>query len=163
MDQKTITDALRKALVNGSGTLDDLDALLKRAQEDIVKAKEEQKAAAAAAEQKRGKEIAELANRLLEGKITDDDAAYVINAWMRANGYTGDGLSGKDLHTVFDDTRDMNKLNRDFNAALDSLANSFTDFAKTLGIDPNRDYKNKKPTQDPDDVINNFLEKFGLK
>ena len=93
MDQNTILTALQKALAGGSGTLDDLDALLDRAKADIVKAKEEAAAKAEADRKakeldkaKRAQRIADLANRLLEDKLTDDDVAMVFESYLKSNG-----------------------------------------------------------------------------
>ena len=171
MDQKTIMDALQKALANGSGTLDDLEGLLKRAQEDVTKAKEEEKARKVVAAQKRGEEIAAIANRLLEEKPTDDDCAYMVNAWMKAHGYDGDKLTGKDLAEIFaNQNAAAEKISKDLDKAIDELCNSVADWAKALGVeyDNNKKYDYKKKPEskkDPsaDDVIDDFLKSFGLR
>lgn len=175
MDQKTIVDALQKALTKGSGTLDDLDNLLKRAQADIAQAKREEKEAREKAEAARCKMVVDLANRLLQGKITDDDCAYVINAWMKTHGYDGAGLTGKELADIFlnVDAADQ-KVSKDLDNAINELADSLVDWAKALGIDITKSEKNKtaaKPASTPkstknidaDDVIDDFLKKFGLR
>lgn len=174
MDQKTIMDALQKALANGSGTLDDLEGLLKRAQEDVTKAKEEEKARKAVAAQKRGEEIAAIANRLLEEKPTDDDCAYMVNAWMKAHGYDGDKLTGKDLNDIFINTETASKkIQKDLDTAINELADSLVDWAKALGIDVEKATVDTKPATKPapkstkdidaDDVIDDFLKSFGLR
>lgn len=161
MNQKTITDALLKALANGSGSLDDLDNLLKRAREDVEKAKEAEKNAAAT----RAKNIADLANRLLNNEITDEDAAFVLNAWLAKKGHKGSPFTAKDLNEIFDSAEEAaTTLNHDLNKALQDLTNDINEWCKNLGAqyDKNKKPVEKKP-EDPDDVINNFLEKFGLK
>ena len=164
MDQKTIIEGLQKALVNGSGNLDDLDNLLKRAQADIVKAKEEAKNA----EAKRGQEIAELANRLLENKTTDSDAALVLNAWLHAKGYKGAPFSAADLEAMFFDSEnaaiDKQKYsNEQLKKAFDDLMTDINDFVESWGS-KSKDKNEKKPADDSaDDVINRFLKNFGLR
>lgn len=170
MDQKTIIEALQKALADGSGTLDDLDNLLKRAQTDVAKAKDEEKAAKAKAEAEKrqaGQRIAELANRLLEGKPTDDDCALVVNAWMKSRGINGN-LTGKDLDEIFTKSNAASeKMTADLDKALDDLAKSVKEWCDTLGI--KADVRTSKPAakpqkkEDPNDVIDDFLRTFGLR
>lgn len=169
MDQKTIIEALQKALADGSGTLDDLDNLLKRAQTDVAKAKDEEKAAKAKAEAEKrqaGQRIAELANRLLEGKPTDDDCALVVNTWMKSRGIDGN-LTGKDLDEIFTKSNAVSeKMTADLDKAVDDLAKSIKDWCDTLGIKV--DVKTPKPAakpkkEDPNDVIDDFLKTFGLR
>jgi hypothetical protein len=169
MDQKTIIEALQKALADGSGTLDDLDNLLKRAQTDIAKVKDEEKAAKAKAEAEKrqaGQRIAELANRLLEGKPTDDDCALVVNAWMKSRGIDGT-LTGKDLDEIFTKSDAASKkMTADLDKALEDLTNSVKEWCGTLGLDIN--VKQPKPAakpkkEDPNDVIDDFLRTFGLR
>ena len=143
MDQKTIIDALQKSLDKGSGTLDDLDNLLKRAQQDIAKAKEEEKAKQEKEKKAQGLKIAEMANRILEDKTTDDDCAYVINSWMRAKGIPGRGLTGKDLAEIFtNDKAASDKIEKDLDRAINELAESVEEWAKALGVK----YEKKKKT-----------------
>lgn len=168
MDQKTIVEALQRSLANGTGGLDDLDKLLRRAQQDIVTAKEEEKKRAEEREAQRGKKIANLANRLLEGKTTDEDCAQVLNAWLAARGHKGAPFTAKDLEEIFIKSEsEANKvaddLVNDFNKAINQLADSLKDWKFT--------YTNKKPdppkkpaaNADADDVINDFLKKFGIR
>lgn len=162
MDQNTIIEALQKALDKGSGNLDDLENLLKRAQQDISKAKEEEKAKQEAAAKRRGEEIAALANRMLNGKVTDDDAAMVINAWLRGRGVEGKGLTGKDLAEIFDSSEEkINQINEDLANMWNSLEQSVKDFYDTLN-DKNKKCECKKDP-DPNKVINDFLKSFGLR
>ena len=159
MDQKTIVDGLQKALANGSGTLDDLENLLNRAKQDIAKAKEEQEKEIKV----RGLKVAEMANRILEDKTTDDDCAYVINSWMRAKGIPGKGLTGKDLAEIFaNDKAASDKIEKDLNRALDELANSVADWAKALGVKYDKP-KTQPKKEDPNAVIDDFLKSFGLR
>ena len=163
MDQNTIIEALQKALDKGSGNLDDLENLLKRAQQDIQKAKDEEKARQEAAAKKRGEEIAALANRLLNDKITDDDAAAVLNTWLRGRGVQGKGLTGKDLAEIFDNADEkINKVNEDLAAAWKDLENSVKAFCDGLNVDKNKKCNCKKDP-DPNKVIDDFLKSFGLR
>ena len=163
MDQKTIMDGLMKALANGNGSLDDLDNLLKRAQQDIAEAKEEQKKQEEA--QKLGDYIAAMATRILNDDITDDDCAYVVNSWMRKNGYGGKGLTGKDMREIFEDaSKGEKKVQDSLDKALEDLAKSLSDWGKSLGIGQKPAAKTVKvDTKDPDRVIDEFLKNFGLK
>lgn len=169
MDQKTIIEALQKALADGSGTLDDLDNLLKRAQTDIAKAKDEEKAAKTKAEAEKrqtGQRIAELANRLLEGQPTDDDCALVVNTWMQSRGIDGK-LTGKDLDEIFTKSDAASKkMTADLDKALDDLAKNIKEWCDALDIKvdvrtPKSAAKPKK--EDPNDVIDDFLKTFGLR
>ena len=172
MNQSTIIEALQKALANGSGSLDDLENLLKRAQNDVAKAKDEEKQAkekAEAEKKARGLKIADLANRILEGKTTDDDCAYVINSWMKARGIKGE-LTGKDLNEIFTNCdAAANKVTEDINKAIDDVVNSLADLAGYLDVDLNKNKKNAaakpkaKPADKPEDVIDSFLKSFGLR
>ena len=174
MDQKTIMDALQKALAKGSGSLDDLDNLLKRAQADIAQAKREEKEAKEKAETARGAQIADIATRLVQNKITDEDCAFVLNAWMKQHGYTGEDLTGKDLNDIFINTEAASKkVQKDLDTAINELADSLVDWAKALGIDVEKATVDTKPAAKPapkstkdidaDDVIDDFLKKFGLR
>lgn len=166
MDQKTIIEGLQKALVNGSGNLDDLEKLLKRAQADVVQAKEDAKVA----EAKRGQEIAELANRILEGKTTDADAALVLNTWLRAKGLNGAPFTAEDLKKIFVDgtfeaIAKPKYTNTQVQKALKDLVNnisSFVEHLNTTSDDVKKAPEKKKTEQDPDDVISRFLRDFGL-
>lgn len=165
MDQTIIIDALQKALAKGSGSLDDLDSLLKRAQADVARAKEEEKAAREAAAKKRGQEIADLANRLLENKITDDDCAFVMNTWLAAKGYAGALFTGADLKEMFvkgETAAKEDYINTSLEKALNDLVNDIGEWSKTW----KNTYNNKKPApkaESADEVIDNFLKSFGLK
>jgi poly-gamma-glutamate capsule biosynthesis protein CapA/YwtB (metallophosphatase superfamily) len=167
MDQNTIIDALQKALSKGSGSLDDLDSLLSSAKADIAAAKEEEKKQKEAAAKKRGEDIAALANRLLEDEITDDDCAYVMNAWLRTHGIKRAAFTGKDLKDIM--TASQNSavesfINEDLSKLLDECANSIHNWLQDLDKETNKKPA-PQPKKDPsaDDVINDFLKSFGLR
>lgn len=159
MNQSTIIDALQKALAQGNGTLDDLSNLLARAQEDIEKAKQEQEEAKQKAEEKRGLEIAELATRLLEGKPTDADMALVMNTYFRANDmpeiWTAENM--RDL--VLQCTKRATKVQSEVDEALNKLDEVLKGLFGGL---QEKKKKNDKVEKDPDDIIADFLKKFGL-
>lgn len=172
MNQKTIVDSLVKALTNASGSLDDLDALLERAKQDIVKAKDDERKAkekADAEKKARGLKIADLANRVLDGKPTDDDCALVINTWMKSRGIEGT-LTGKDLDEIFTNSDAMTKkATEDIDKAIEEAVNAIGDLLKDLKFEintkPAAEAKKPKPAvkDDPEDVINRFLKDFGLR
>lgn len=166
MTQKTIIEALQKSLTQGSGSLDDLANLLKRAQADIEDAKREEAEAAAKAEEKRADNIAQIATRLLNNKLTAADMALIMNSFYGSRGlqeiWTADGI--ETLVTECD------KKDKEVNDAAEKVANELVDLFKTLFDIDVEDVKveRKKPaakskSKDPDDVIDNFLKSFGLK
>lgn len=176
MDQKTIMDALKKALANGSGTLDDLDNLLKRAQADVVKAKEEQRAAEEKKKKEYANKITDLANRLLNGKTTDDDCALVFNAWIEAKGLHTTPFKGEDLARIFAACADAPKQPFDLDAmfksaeldrALKDFSETLAELGKSFNVKPDKKVEKvepkKKDEESVDDVINNFLHSFGLR
>ena len=184
MDQNTIVKGLREALTNASGSLDDLNALLKKAQEDVAQAKKDEAAAKEKAKADRGNKVAQLATRLLNSELTDDDMAFVMNTFYAQKG----------LQPVWDaagigvltasSTKAADDLDQKTEKVVDELADFFE---KWLGVEIDRDKvktetkvnkngssvkaeyravadgtkvdKNKK---DPDDVIRKFLQDFGL-
>lgn len=152
MDQNTILTALQKALAGGSGTLDDLDALLDRAKADIVKAKEEAAAKAEADRKakeldkaKRAQRIADLANRLLEDKLTDDDVAMVFESYLKSN--------GMDVKVTAESVREGVKNSAELDQAMKELTEAFEELFEL---------KNAKKPVDPDDAIGDFLKRMGL-
>ena len=156
MDQNTILTALQKALAGGSGTLDDLDALLDRAKADIVKAKEEAAAKAEADRKakemdkaKRAQRIADLANRLLEDKLTDDDVAMVFESYLKSN--------GMDVKVTAESVREGVKNSAELDQAMKELTDAFEELFNLK----NAKKVTKKPV-DPDDAIGNFLKRMGL-
>lgn len=168
MDQKTITEALQKALVHGSGSLDDLAALLKRAQADVEQAKKDQeREIQEAAAKKRGEEVAALANRMLEGKTTDEDAAEVLNIWLNARGLKGKPFTAASMQEIFELASDSKPNNKSTKSEIDNALDQFINQLDKLAEEINSKYNNKKPAAkpkaDPDDVINDFLRSMGLK
>lgn len=156
MDQNTILTALQKALAGGSGTLDDLDALLDRAKADIVKAKEEAAAKAEADRKakeldkaKRAQRIADLANRLLEDKLTDDDVAMVFESYLKSN--------GMDVKVTAESVREGVKNSAELDQAMKELTEAFEELFELK----NTKKSAKKPV-DPDDAIGDFLKRMGL-
>lgn len=154
MDQNTILTALQKALAGGSGTLDDLDALLDRAKADIVKAKEEAAAKAEADRKakeldkaKRAQRIADLANRLLEDKLTDDDVAMVFESYLKSN--------GMDVKVTAEAVREGVKNSNEMDQAMKELADAFEELL-------NMKKPAKRKPVDPDDAIGDFLKRMGL-
>lgn len=168
MDQNTIKDALKRALEQGTGSLDDLNALMDRVKADIEKAKQEEAEAAArkaeaekaqkeAEFKKRGDEIAMMATRVLDGETTAADVAMVINAYLAAH--------GMDAEVTAEGIEEGFKHSQELNSALDELAESFKELIDTFDIFDNKqkvqkENINKKET--PDDVIARFLRSHGL-
>lgn len=165
MDQNTIKDALKRALEQGTGSLDDLNALMDRVKADIEKAKkEEEEAAARKAEaekaqkeaefKKRGDEIAMMATRVLDGETTSADVALVMNSYLKAR--------GMDAEVTAEGIEEGFKHSQELNTALDELADSFKELVDMFGMfDSNKEkVDNKKET--PDDVIARFLRSHGL-
>lgn len=168
MDQKTIVDALQKALAKGSGDLGDLENLLKRAQQDVIKAREEARIKEEEEKKARGKQIADLANRLLEDEVTDDDCAYVINSWAKKNGLQGKGFTGKELRDIVNSILDARKEGGKVMKELDDMINAFCNTLEKWGDSYNMPHADvKKPqidnNKDPEDVINKFLKSFGIR
>lgn len=158
MDQKTIMEGLSRALAQGSGDLNDLENLLKRVQQDIEKAKAEEeeakrKAAAEAeearkrAEAKRGQEIAQLANRLLDNKPTAGDVAFVLEAYLKNHGIN--------IHVTSDAVEaGANTLDTSIN----NLVGWFNDF-----LDSNNSKDKVMAEATPDERIDRFLRNMGLR
>ena len=163
MDQNKIIEGLQKALANGTGSLDDLNNLLKRAQADIETVKREEAEAAKKAEADRGNKVAEIATRLLNREMTNEDMAFVMNTFFGQHklqqSWTPDNIKSLMVecgNRVEQANRAINRLN---------------DLLKDIGIDLNIDadmknskpaVKPKKPDRSADDVINDFLKSFGL-
>ena len=164
MDQKSIISALQKALSNGSGSLDDLENLLKRAQEDIQDAKAAQKEAEEKAKAARGNQIAELATRLINGETTADDAAFVLNAWTAAEGYACK-FNDKDLKMIISNAEDAGKkVTHEFEDIIDTFCDALLKFGDKYGMEkPKVEKPKKSKTVDADDVIDDFLKSFGLR
>lgn len=97
-DKNAIVISLKDALERGTGSLDDLAALLDTARKDVTTAIEEEKRKAEEDKKRRGEEAAKFANRMLQEKITDEDAAMVINLWLKCRGeekvcFTADNMA----------------------------------------------------------------------
>lgn len=172
MDQSTILDALQRALSQGSGSLDDLDALMDRVKGDIAKAKQEEAAAAKkkaeeeaarkAAEEKaklaQGQRIAELATRLLAGEPTSEDVAFMFQTYLRHSGI-------EDAEVTAEGIEEGLKASHELNSALNELAESFADLFGGF-VDKNKNVNQPKPRENrketADDVIARFLKSHGL-
>lgn len=162
MDQKTIIEALQKALAGGTGSLDDLYNLLEHAQEDIAEAKAAEEKAKEEAERKRaqyGVKVAEMANRMIDGKLTDDDCAMVLNAWFKSHGVQNAGFTGDQLKEIFNvgekQAKDLAEFAKEIDKVIDSLNKNWK-----VKATPKTE---KKKETDPNDVIDNFLKSFGLR
>lgn len=165
MDQKTIIDALQKALTGGQGTLDDLDRLLTRAKEDIAKAKVEQEEAERKAKVDYGNKVAEIATRMLNSELTDDDLAFIMNIFFTQNKL--DAIwDGKTIRNMVNDCAaaqdnhkaKINQLTNDLDKLLELLLNSENDKSKSK-----KEVEKKQTKKDnPDAVIHDFLKSFGL-
>lgn len=177
MDQNKIVEALQKALAHGTGSLDDLDNLLKRAQSDIAQAKKNEAEAKEKAKTDRGNKVAQLATRLLNSELTDDDMAFVMNTFYAQHGLQAiwDGPGIAMLMTKSDEA--AADLDEKAEKAIDDLCN-FLNSLLGVNLDRNQiktdckvrkdgstvkaEYKGNINKKDPDDVIKSFLEKFGL-
>lgn len=177
MDQNKIIEALQKALANGTGSLDDLDQLLSKARADIEQAKKDEAAAAEKAKREKGDKVAELATRILNDNMTAEDMAFVMNTWFVQNGL-------RDMWTAENINDLMCDCNKKTDECVKEAKEAINDLSKFLNdifgihVDPSdinikieSDLKpkkkaapqlNTKPKTDPDDVINDFLKKFGL-
>lgn len=158
MDQKKIIEALQKALAQGSGDLDDLENLLNRAQADITKEKARLKEEQEKAEAAKGEYVAALATRLLNGKITDEDCAYVLNAWGKVNGLKCD-LTAKGLRDTVDSITEAQDASDAIVKQLNDIMNDWNKFMNDSKVKKTE----KKTCKDCDDVIDNFLKSFGLR
>lgn len=161
MDQKTIIDALQKALTGGQGSLDDLDNLLTRAKEDIAKAKQEAAEAARKAEADRGNKIAEIATNMLNREITDDDMAFVMNTYFAQN-KLDTVWNAKNVRELITDCTALNQRKSTRTVQIsDSLTSLLDEIIKDLSGDAKPTVK-KTTKDDPDATIRNFLKSFGL-
>ena len=168
MDQNTIMDALQRALANGTGSLEDLDNLMDRVKADIAKAKsEEQEAAkqaaiAKAAEEaeykQRGQYIADLATRLLDKELTDDDMAFVLKTYLGQHGIEAE-VTAKDITDSLKASDELNKSLAELGEALGEL---FGVMSAPRKMFCNNKEKDEKKSDNPDDVIARFLRSHGL-
>lgn len=170
MDQNTIMDALQRALANGTGSLEDLDNLMDRVKADIAKAKSEQeeaarkaaadKAAKEAEYQKRGVFIADLATRLLDEELTDDDVAFVLQTHLKQRGIDAE-ISGKDIAESIAASNELNKNLKELGDALGELFGAFNAAHKFGSCHDDNKKADRKP-ETADDVIARFLRSHGL-
>lgn len=168
MDQSTIIDALQKALSKGSGSLDDLENLLKRAQEDITQAKKDAEAAKEKEMAVRGAKVADLATRLLNSETTDDDCAFVMNTWLAAKGYKGAAFTAKEIGDMFNKCEKNavdDYINKDLNKAIHDVVNDLNKWVLSFQAaqDTNKKSKPEPKPQSPDAVLDDFLKHFGLR
>ena len=178
MEKAKIVEALQAALAKGNGSLDDLSDLLKRAQNDIEAAKKAEAEAAERAKTKRGEDVAKIATRLLNSELTDDDMAFIMNVFFEQHNlnplWTAKGINR--LITDCDDK--VSEAAKEAKQAVTGLCDFFNSVfgmdldPDKLNIQVEKDLRPKpkcdcKKTpdnnkKDPDDVINDFLKKFGL-
>lgn len=146
---KTLEDivkALTGALEQGEGDLDDLDSLLTKVKADIVaakKAEEEAKKEEEAALIKRGEAIAAMATRVLENKVTDDDVAMVMEAYLKGKGFKNLKISGAEVAEAMTAALDMQKH-------LDEFVHALGDFFSNP--------KKEEKSQTADDILRDFLK-----
>lgn len=155
MDQKTILDALQKALANGSGSLDDLNQLLDRAKSDIAQAKREEEEAARKAKEaaerakiKRGEDIAGLATRLLAEQPTAEDVAMMLTAFLKTKGFET-GVTAEEVEDCFASSVKLH-------SELDQLMNAVKDLGDIFNTKP-------KKERESDDILDQFLRQRGLR
>lgn len=103
MTQETIVTALRKALDCGVGSLDDLSNLLDCVQTDIGALKLEQ------AKAKRVKECKDMADRLIDYKVTTSDIALVLNTYAKQN-KININITDKDAGNIFELIKSIDDL-----------------------------------------------------
>ena len=162
MTQNTIIEALQRALTQGSGSLDDLEALMDKAKADIAKAKQEEKEAARKAAEadklKRGEKIAELATRLLDEEPTEEDVAYMLQVYFKSKGIEAE-VTAESIRDGMDAKAELDKN-------LDELCDALGELFEALAPDKSKKSA-AKPAAKPkaktaDDVINDFLRSHGL-
>jgi len=166
MDQSTIIDALQKALSKGSGSLDDLENLLKRAQEDVTQAKKDAEAAKEKEMAARGAKVADLATRLLNSETTDDDCAFVMNTWLAAKGYKGAAFTAKEIGDMFDKCEKNavdDYINKDLNKAINDVVNDLNKWVLSFQAAKDCNKKPEPKPESPDEVLDDFLKHFGLR
>ena len=154
MDQKAIMEGLTRALSQGTGDLDDLENLLKRAQADIEVARQEEARAKAEAEErakkdkaKRANDIAAMANHVLEGHPTSDDVALVLQAYLNDNGIN----IQVSAEAVADSVKSANEVSMRFSTLMKQMDNLFNNKTKT------------KSETSPEDAIDKFLRDMGIR
>ena len=152
MDQKAIIEGLTRALSQGTGDLDDLENLLKRAQADIEVARQEEAKAKAEAEErakiKRANDIAAMANHVLEGHPTADDVALVLQAYLNDNGIN----IQVNAEAVADSVKSANEVSMRFSTLMKQMDNLFNTKAKS-----------ETEKMSPEDAIDKFLRDMGIR
>lgn len=166
MDQNTILTGLKHALDKGSGSLDDLNELLKRAQADIEQAKKEQAEAERKAKEaetlKRGQIIAEMATRVLEGAPTAEDVAMVLGAYLKHEGIDTEVTA----ESVVESVKNSRELSNSLEELGDAIVELFETFAGAINSKENKNAE-KKPVkshkEDADAALDSFLHDLGLR
>ena len=155
MDQKAIMEGLTRALSQGTGDLNDLENLLKRAQADIEVARQEEAKAKAEAEErakkdkvKRANDVAAMANRVLESHPTADDVALVLQAYLNDNGINVQITA----EAVANGIKDAHEVSAQFDELMKQMDNLFNTKAKS---------ETKKTS--PEDAIDKFLHDMGIR
>lgn len=169
VDQKAIVEGLQRALANGTGSLTDLENLLKLAEQDVIKARAEEAEAKRKAEEKaeqerkarmaaHGQLVTDLANRLLQGQVTAEDCAFVMNEYARVNkiNFSTSGESvvkGMAAAAKFDE--EMTKLK-------DALEQLFGPDAETCKSEKCQCHGEKDAPSDADTALADFLRSMRL-
>ena len=142
MDQKMIMEGLTRALAQGTGDLNDLENLLKRAQADIEVARQEEAKAKAEAEErakkdkvKRANDVAAMANRVIEGHPSADDVALVLQAYLN------------------DSIKDAHEVSAQFGQLMKQMNNLLF----------NTKPKSEPVKTNPEDAIDKFLRDMGIR
>lgn len=155
MDQKAIMEGLTRALSQGTGDLNDLENLLKRAQADIEIVRQEEAKAKAEAEErakkdkaKRANDVAAMANRVLEGHPTADDVALVLQAYLNDNGINVQVTA----EAVANGIKDAHEVSAQFNELMKQMDNLF-----------NTKPKSETKKTSTEDAIDKFLRDMGIR
>jgi cob(I)alamin adenosyltransferase len=152
MDKKTIIDGLLHALDKGQGNLDDLDALLNKAKEDIAQAKAELKQKEEEETRVRAQNIAELATRLLNNELTSDDVALVLGSYMKTKGI--------DNNITAEEIEQCLLQEKELDSQVDELINSLSDLFSAISMACD---KKSAKAKDNDDTIDKFLKSIGVR
>ena len=156
MDQKMIMEGLTRALAQGTGDLNDLENLLKRAQADIEVARQEEAKAKAEAEErakkdkvKRANDVAAMANRVIEGHPSADDVALVLQAYLNDNGINIQVTA----ESVADSIKDAHEVSAQFGQLMKQMNNLLF----------NTKPKSEPVKTNPEDAIDKFLRDMGIR
>lgn len=175
MNKDTIITGLMRALENGNGNLDDLNALLDRVKIDIATVKREEEEAEQKRqaeierkhreemehkrqEEERAQGIAALATRLLNNELTSDDVAMVLNSFFNSKGETIK-FNSKDIDEMVGMSHELNNTISNFAKTLSDIFDTITDLNDNKKIE---DKKSAVKSSD-DEVIDNFLKKLGIR